>query len=203
MPRPSVGFWRGAAVAFSEARVYSPQDLDLVAALVAAKGASKGRPTAIDLFCGAGGLSLGLQGAGIDLLLAADSDAPSCETHAHAFGGVTVRTDLRRPAPLLSSLRQAGIEHVDVVAGGPPCQPFSRAARSKIRSLEEEGSRGPDRRPALWLAFLRFVEALSPSFVLIENVPDMVLWEEGQTIRRMCSALEERGYEVQARVLRC
>jgi DNA (cytosine-5)-methyltransferase 1 len=203
LPRPSVDFWRGDAVAFPGARVYSPRDSGLVAALRAASKASRGHLTAIDLFSGAGGLSLGLEGAGIHLLLAADSDAASCETHANAFGGVTVHTDLRRPAALLAAFREAGIDHVDIVAGGPPCQPFSRAARSKIRSLEETGSRGPDQRPTLWFAFMRFVDALSPNFVLIENVPDMVLWEEGQTVRRMCGALEERGFEVQARVLRC
>jgi len=50
---------------------------------------------------------------------------------------------------------------------------------------------------------LRFVSALSPDFVLLENVPDMVFWEGGQMLRRICGALEHRGYQVRAEVLDC
>jgi site-specific DNA-cytosine methylase len=118
--------------------------------------------------------------------VAARPAAIACAVHANAFSGVTVQTDLRRPSRLLAAVKDAGIGHVDILAGGPPCQPFSRAGRSKLRSLEREGPRSADDRPTLWLSFLRFVDALSPTFVLIENVPDLVLWEEGRTIRRIC-----------------
>lgn len=201
--RPAVRFWRGERISFPDAKAYRTASPELVRALNDAAKAGEGRPTAIDLFCGAGGLTLGLEMAGFQVLLGADNDAASCETHANTFSGVTASCDLTQPNELLRALRNAGIQHVDLVAGGPPCQPFSRAGRSKIMSLEKDGFRAPDTRPQLWLAFLRFVYALSPDFVLVENVPDMVFWEGGQTIRRICGSLERRGYQVQAQVLDC
>lgn len=204
MPQPAVAAWRGPRISFDRATVYESDERGLVSALRRAKRASEGRPTAIDLFCGAGGLSLGLKRAGYGLLLGTDADAVACETHANAFPGVTVRADLSRPRPLIEKLYAAGIRQVDLVAGGPPCQPFSRAGSSKIRSLsEQDRDRAPDARPRLWLGFMAFVRAFRPHAVLLENVPDMACWDGGQTLRSICGSLEHEGYEVQARVLKC
>src|SRR5690349_22797115 len=87
------------------------------------------RPTAIDLFCGAGGLSLGLRDAGFSVLLGADSDRHAIQTHHGNLGGLFYDGDLTEPDELLELLDQWGITPgiVDLVAGGPPCQPFSRA----------------------------------------------------------------------------
>jgi DNA (cytosine-5)-methyltransferase 1 len=201
--RVAVSVWRGERVSFPGARIFDPSDPDLPDALRGAIQARQSLATAVDLFCGAGGLSLGLRQAGIRVLLGADIDPTSCETHAAALEDVTVRCDLARPEGLLRALARAGVEHVDVVAGGPPCQPFSRAGRSKIRSLAGDGHPMSDSRPQLWRTFMKVVRALSPGVVLMENVPDMVLWEQGQTIREICGALERLGYRVQARVLEC
>jgi DNA (cytosine-5)-methyltransferase 1 len=203
LAQPAVGFWRGTRVSFPDARVFLPGDTDLATGLrkAARRGGFQGK--AIDLFSGAGGLSLGLEQAGFNVILAADSDGVSCETHAAAFEGVTVQADLSRPDRILQALSRAGITTVDLVAGGPPCQPFSRAGRSKIRSLERVGRRARDDRPLLWHSFMRFVKTLSPMFVLIENVPDMVLWDRGQTIRDICGSLELQGYDVRTRVFEC
>src|SRR5437764_1784228 len=92
-------------------------------------------PTAIDLFCGAGGLSLGLLQAGFTILVGADADAASVETHTANIGGLGYVGDLSDTDALLDQLMEWGIRRVDLVAAGPPCQPFSRAGRSKIRSL--------------------------------------------------------------------
>jgi DNA (cytosine-5)-methyltransferase 1 len=201
--QPAVDFWRGERIAFPGAKVFEIEDDGLSDALRSAVERARDNPIAVDLFCGAGGLTLGLEQSGFSVVLGVDDNATSCETHAEAFEGVTVRADLSRPLPLLRILRRAGIRRVDLVAGGPPCQPFSRAGRSKIRSLEQDSNRKPDERPQLWLAFMRFVSALNPSFVLLENVPDLVLWEGGQTIRQICGSLESRGYAVEARALDC
>lgn len=203
MARPAVDFWRGERISFTDTRVLTDTDLDLPNSLTSALKKRAGRPTAIDLFSGAGGLSFGLEQAGFFVLMGADSDPTACETHARAMDGVTVRTNLSRPARLLNALDASGINHVDLVAGGPPCQPFSRAGRSKINALEREGGPRSDMRPHLWLAFMRFVRQLRPDVVLMENVPDLVCWEGGATIRAICGTLESEGYEVHARVLEC
>ena len=110
------------------------------------------RPTAIDLFSGAGGLSLGLHDAGFSVLVGADNDPFAVETHVGNLGGLGYTGDLTDPTDLLEHLTGWGIERVDLVAGGVPCQPFSRAGRSKIRQLVETGVRlRDDPRAEMWL----------------------------------------------------
>lgn len=160
------------------------------------------RPIAIDLFSGAGGLSHGLEAAGYRVALAVDTDQWALETYAHNFEGLALRLDLTT-----EESRDAIVElfqdiEVSLVAGGPPCQPYSRAARSKIRSLVENGSReGVDQRRDLWQAFVAVVEKLRPKAVLIENVPDMALGDDGAMLRTLLRRLEQAGYEVDARIV--
>ena len=160
------------------------------------------RPIAIDLFAGAGGLSYGLEAAGYRVALSVDSDDWALKTHAHNFPGLALRRDL--------ALEESRAEIVDVlegldvslIAGGPPCQPFSRAGRSKIRSLVDLGAReAVDVRKELWRAFLDIVERISPRAVLMENVPDMALGDGMYVLRLMMDRLERAGYEVDARLV--
>lgn len=160
------------------------------------------RPIAIDLFCGAGGLTLGLEQAGYRVALAVDTDEWSLETHAHNFEGLALNLDLANPTARNAIVGLLDGVEVDLVAGGPPCQPYSRAGRSKIRSLVEEGSRDPlDHRRELWRAFLDIVEQVRPRAVLMENVPDMALADDGAVLRHMLARLEAAGYETDARLL--
>ena len=111
---------------------------------------SKPRPWAIDLFCGAGGLSVGLEEGGFRVA-AADSDPVATETHAANIQGLTWTGNLSNPSEFLRQLDNWGIENVDLLAGGPPCQPFSTAGLSKIGDLVRRGSRRPrDERSDLW-----------------------------------------------------
>ena len=173
-------------------------DLEAVRSWVAAAP----RPTAIDLFAGAGGLSLGLQQAGFTVLLGADSDRVAAETHHHNIGGLSYDDDLSDPTDLLDRLSAWGIGEVDLVAGGVPCQPFSRAGQSMIRHLVEKGARSKlDARADLWGSFVRVIERLQPRAVLLENVPDLAAWDDGTVILALCESLRDLGYRVDARVL--
>jgi len=159
-------------------------------------------PTAVDLFCGAGGLSLGLRDAGFSVLVGADSDPVAMETHSGNLGGLGWTGDLSDPAEFLEHLDQWGIHSVDLVAGGPPCQPFSRAGSAKIRDLVRSGERPEvDPRASLWSSFMAVVESLRPTAVLIENVPDLPTWDNGAVLIGFYEALRELEYEVDARVL--
>jgi DNA (cytosine-5)-methyltransferase 1 len=91
---------------------------------------------------------------------------------------------------------------VDVVAGGVPCQPFSRAGRSKIRSLVAEGRRpSVDPRAGLWKAFTDIVAGLRPRAVLLENVPDLAVWDEGAVLASILGSLEEVGFRTDAKLM--
>lgn len=157
---------------------------------------------AADLFSGAGGMSLGLEQAGMRVILGADHDPDALETHAHHFGGMAVDWDLGdadRVEELGKTLRAVGI---DVIAGGPPCQPFSKAGRSGMRYLVQHGVREPhDRRRDLWQSYLEIVRLAKPRAVIMENVPDMALDREMFILRSIVKRLEDWGYSVQERVI--
>ncbi len=158
--------------------------------------------TALDLFCGAGGLSLGLEDAGFRVLVGADSDASAVETHVANLGGLGYQGDLSDPEDFLDHLSAWGIRGVDLIAGGVPCQPFSRAGRSKIRSLVDAGQRSADDpRAQMWRSFIEIVGELRPSAVLLENVPDLAVWDEGGVLVGFCESLRDLGYRPRATIL--
>lgn len=163
---------------------------------------SSGRPLAADLFCGAGGLSLGLREAGFDVVVGVDTDQYALETHSALFPGMHLDWDLSDPErveEVAAILKEVG---VTLIAGGPPCQPFSKAGRSLIRDLVRRGHRPPeDVRRDLWQSFLAIVERVRPPAVLMENVPDMALDRDMLILRTMVDELERLGYGVDAEVL--
>lgn len=168
----------------------------------AAQLRARGARLAADLFSGAGGLSLGLEAAGYRVVLGIDSDREATETHRHHFGGMTVAWDLGDPERVNrvgELVRDAGVE---LLAGGPPCQPFSRAGRSKIRHRILDGFPDPsEERRHLWRSFLEVVKIAKPAAVLMENVPDMVLDKDMFILRTMVHELESLGYAVEERVV--
>jgi DNA (cytosine-5)-methyltransferase 1 len=168
--------------------------------LAAAKRTSK--PTAVDLFCGAGGLSLGLQAAGFDVLLGVDTDEEAVETHRHHHGGMSVNWDLGDQEVIDKIARFVRDGRVTLVAGGPPCQAFSKAGRSMLRDLVRQGRRPQhDLRRDLWQSFLQVVERSMPPAVVMENVPDMALDRDMMILRTMVERLEELGYSVEEKLV--
>jgi DNA (cytosine-5)-methyltransferase 1 len=157
---------------------------------------------AADLFCGAGGLSLGLTEAGFDVVLSVDNDEEALRTHRAHHPGLSVNWDMAESGVVervAGLVKQAGIT---LVAGGPPCQPFSRAGRSMMRELVRLGRReSHDKRRDLWESFLEVVELSTPPAVVMENVPDMALDRGVIILRTMIERLESIGYSVEERVL--
>jgi DNA (cytosine-5)-methyltransferase 1 len=160
------------------------------------------KPIAVDLFAGCGGLSLGLEQAGYAVILAVDNDPRCVESHQHNLPGLTLDLDLADPVHIQMVVELLEGVPVDLVAGGPPCQPFSRAGHAKLRSLVKDGARPEhDERRELWQSFLEVVEGVRPAAVLMENVPDMALGDDLMIVRAMVDRLEASGYEVDARLL--
>jgi len=160
------------------------------------------RPLAIDLFCGGGGLSLGLELAGFAVVLGVDKDRNAVATHRAHFAGASLCADLSDP-DVVDKIVQAlqGVQ-VALVAGGPPCQPFSRAGRNKILSLVRAGAR-PDHDPRreLWRSFVDIVDHVRPQALMVENVPEMAVGSEAYVLRQMVAGLEGLGYHVHTRIL--
>lgn len=148
-----------------------------------------GKPTAIDLFCGCGGLTVGLKRAGFRVLGAVDVDPLSVKTYKANHRDVTLwEKDIREldPQELLEAL---GLEKggLDLLAGCPPCQGFST-----MRTLNG-AVKVDDPRNDLLLEFERFVEALLPRTVMMENVPGLADDERFEAFRRKLKKLGYRG----------
>jgi DNA (cytosine-5)-methyltransferase 1 len=162
----------------------------------------QGHRLAADLFSGAGGLSLGLEMAGYRVVMGIDRDLEATETHRHHFGGLALSWDLgnaKRIARVAQLIMDAGVE---LLAGGPPCQPFSRAGRSKIRHRILHGFDDPsEERRHLWRSYLEIIMTAKPAAVLMENVPDMALDKDMFILRTMVHELESVGYAVEERVM--
>ena len=163
---------------------------------------SRPRPWAVDLFCGAGGLSLGLEDGGFSIIAAADSDPVAAETHAANIEGLTWIGDISSPSEFIGKLDEWGIENVDLIAGGPPCQPFSNAGIPKIGDLVRKGIRDAhDRRADLWRSFFEIVDHLNPRAVLFENVPDFARVQGGALLIALMDELRARNYGTHVEML--
>lgn len=143
----------------------------------------RNRPRVLSLFTGAGGLDLGLEAAGFttSLCVEVDSDARATLAHNRPDWKLANPGDINacRPEDLLA---QAGLSsgQVDLLAGGPPCQPFSKSSywvRGDTRRLQ-------DPRASTLNAYLRVVEVGLPKVVLLENVGGLTFdgKDEGLTL---------------------
>lgn len=141
-------------------------------------------PHVVDLFAGSGGLSLGFENAGFEPLLGVEFDEKAASTYRKNIAAPCVEYDLSTQPTL-----PVDEAHVDVLAGGPPCQGFSVAGK------RDES----DERNALVFDFLHYVDELSPSIVVIENVEGLL--SMGSTIEDIHSLLDEYEYTSEHRVL--
>ena len=139
----------------------------------------------IDLFSGAGGLSLGLSQAGIVVRAAVECDAHACETYAAAHR----HTDLRATDIRASSFRQ--YRGIDLVAAGPPCQPFSSGGK-RLGNADDRD---------LMPSFIRVIEEVRPRAFLMENVPGLGAAGRTSYFTAVLSALTELQYTVSWAVL--
>lgn len=122
-----------------------------------------GKLTCIDAFCGAGGMSLGLQQAGFDVRLAFDFNEEALATHEANLGGRAELLDATKVTGAdLLALANLHAGELDLLVGGPPCQGFSR---------QTKGAHLGDERNRLVLEFMRLVDQLKPRAFLLENVP--------------------------------
>ncbi|NPV28480.1 MAG: DNA cytosine methyltransferase [Firmicutes bacterium] len=161
------------------------------------------KPVVLDLFCGAGGLSLGFELAGYYIGLGVEMDRWAYETHSYNFNGrchFGNIKDIQNPEKLI---RKYDLERVDVIVGGPPCQGFSRVGRGKIRSLLKDPTYIHDPRNQLYREFLRFLEALRPLYFVMENVPDMQYYVDHDELllEKMLRYLRKIGYTAEWQIL--
>jgi DNA (cytosine-5)-methyltransferase 1 len=151
--------------------------------------------TAIDLFCGAGGLSEGFRQSGFHVLAGQDYDdqagATFAATHHEArfLGGPIEQVT---PQQLLKA---AGVKRgeIDVIVGGPPCQGYSVYNHQRGEN---------DPRAGLFKQYLRIVEGIKPRWLVMENVTGITSIAGGNIVREIYAGMHELGYRVDMRVLK-
>lgn len=146
------------------------------------------RPTAIDLFAGAGGLSLGFEQAGFDVCAAVEIDPVHCGAHKFNFPDCAVipRSVVGLSADHIRKAAGIGGRTVDCIFGGPPCQGFSLIGH---RALE-------DPRNSLVLEFVRIVAELDARTFVFENVKGLTIGRHREFLRELVVAFNDAGYDV-------
>lgn len=155
----------------------------------------KKKLTCVDLFCGAGGFSRGFLDAGYDVVLGVDYDDAALKTFQMNHGNTcAMKLDLFDSSnieKIVQYLENIGIEDLDVLVGGPPCQGFSYAGKMEI----------DDKRNFLYLAMVKLTAQLRPKAVLIENVLALVEAHGGIGAKRIIKDFEDIGYKMTCKVL--
>lgn len=160
---------------------------------------NKKQLNALDLFAGAGGMSLGFEQAGVNVVAAIEFDRQIAETYKENHPNTKLFVDdiknisTEQVVDLFSGIDQK----CDIVFGGPPCQGFSMAGR-RIRSncsfLEDE-------RNYLFKEYIRMVEALQPSIFVLENVPGILNYDGGSVKDEIYDTFDKLGYRLSSKVL--
>jgi DNA (cytosine-5)-methyltransferase 1 len=145
--------------------------------------------TAIDIFCGAGGLSLGATMSGINTRIAIE-----CEMHA----AQTFKKNHKEAEVLNEDIRKINpLQYVNsqpfILIGGPPCQGFSQAnTRTRNRKNEKNW---------MFKEYIRFLQALKPKWFLFENVQGFKLFEHGEFAKNVESIFHNYGYKTNSATL--
>ena len=151
--------------------------------------------TFVDLFCGAGGLSKGLELAGLKGVCGLDWFDEAGQTYARNFKHPFVNGDIKNPEKKREFYdtvqRQLNGRHLNIVAGGFPCQGFSMAGNRIV----------DDPRNSLYLELIEIVKTLTPDFVLCENVKGLRSMLNGAVEKQIIADFKEIGYDVNVTTL--
>lgn len=151
--------------------------------------------TAVDLFCGAGGLSEGLRQAGVHVLAGNDFDDAAGVTYARTHREARFLGGPIQNLTAQDFLRAARLKEgqLDILAGGPPCQAYS--VYNHQRGMHDD-------RSTLFREYLRLVEGLAPKWVIMENVTGIMSAGQGAAFSAIIDGFKARGYRVESKVLR-
>lgn len=140
----------------------------------------------IDLFCGIGSFHYSFDKMGWKCVLASDIDETVHDVYEKNYG--------MKPVGDIYDINPDDIPHYDVLCGGFPCQPFSNAG--KHGGFDDE-------RGILFLEIIRLMKAAKPKVAVLENVSALKSHDKGKTFKIICEKIEEQGYTVHHKVLKC
>ncbi len=147
----------------------------------------------LDIFCGAGGFSCGMEQAGFEVVAGVDNDEKALKTFEYNHkNAIAVNYDLSNiNNDLFRVLDPITKDGIDVLVGGPPCQGFSIAGKRLV----------DDPRNKLWLAYIKIIDRYKPKVIFLENVPTIVSVNKGKVAEKIIDSFREYGYEVSQKIL--
>lgn len=148
----------------------------------------------VDLFSGAGGMSLGFEQEGFESVLAIESEKSYANTFKINFPNTIVLNQDIKKIKKNQILEMVNNQKIDVIIGGPPCQGFSIAGNIGRRFLEDE-------RNSLFREFIRIVKYLNPKIFVMENVARLETHNKGNTIKEIYDAFAKIGYTLKHKVI--
>ena len=138
----------------------------------------------IDLFCGVGGIRLGMENAGFRCIFSCDINEDCQKTYLANFGEL--------PKGDIKIIDEKTIPDHQILCAGFPCQPFSISGRQKGFA---------DTRGTMFFEICRIIKAKTPSVVMLENVKHLIYHDHGNTLKTIIQNLEDLGYTVNSKVL--
>tara|TARA_B100000287_G_scaffold420294_1_gene459507 strand:+ start:1806 stop:2882 length:1077 start_codon:yes stop_codon:yes gene_type:complete len=147
--------------------------------------------TSIDLFCGAGGLTLGLKKNDIKCVLAVEYKKDFAETFCLNNSNSKIITEDISTVDFSKILKENNLKDIDLVCGGPPCQGFSTVGKKNAE----------DKRNSLFWQFLRAVDEVDPKIVLFENVSGFKRLYKGVAYHTLVNELKKKGYNIKSEIL--
>lgn len=149
------------------------------------------KPTMIDLFSGVGGLSLGFEMAGFEVVLANEYDSSIAEAYVKNRPNAKMIVNDITKLPIDSTFSPYK-NKVDLIVGGPPCQGFSQ--KGKRKTIHDE-------RNFLFRYYYEVVSLVKPTYFVMENVPNLLTAENGYFKKEITELFESLGYTISSDVL--
>lgn len=146
----------------------------------------------VDLFCGAGGLTLGFENMGLRNIFSVDCDESFSKTYKHNFPDHNIVIKDIEKLKKDEILKLVKGKKVDVIAGGPPCQGFSIAGNIGRKFID-------DKRNYLFKEFIRVTSIIDPDFIVMENVER--LYRNEKFRNEITASLQKLGFNVESMVL--
>lgn len=155
----------------------------------------KDKLTMIDLFCGAGGFAVGCNWSGFQSVVGIDYLKPAIETWSYNHpNALACLGDIRNidPKDIKKMLENKGINKINLITGGVPCQGFSRTNRKHNDN---------DERNFLFLEYMKYVKIFNPDYIILENVSGMRTTAGGKFEKEIKEAMSKLGYETTVKLV--
>lgn len=149
------------------------------------------KPTAIELFSGAGGLSIGLEIAGFNVVLANEIEKNFAETFKLNHPNTKMICDDICNIDFAQEMQILDFSEIDLISGGPPCQGFSTVGSKNAK----------DPRNNLFYEYLRAVNEIRPKYIIFENVSGFKSMYNGNAFKTLVTEFDLLGYFIRSSIL--